>query len=372
MALDVDPRLVAEFGSATRVLTLAALANAFEPVTAYRVAQLVQTRRTKVYAELSRLERSGVVRSEKRTDRSLVWRIDDADVAALLRKRARISWGDDLLRERKAWLTRNPEAVDRILNAPVGIDWKRFEWKGPDPPRPRDGPSEGEGPAAPEDGPAYLQPRGTRSPATPSPMRTSEEVGRALEAEPRRPDRTLAFVALLGHESGLGDRLVVVGGSAIEIHTSGRYVSDDIDVVAETGERERLASVLRSWGFRRSGHGWHQATWKLYVDLPPGPYHGLLELTRVVATRYGPVRVAAPEDLILRRLAMAKYWQEENALREGALLIAQFGPSLDWTYLGEKARREGVADLVPEVRKLAGFPEGVAIDPAADLRRKEY
>src|SRR5579859_1012860 len=131
MALDVDPRLVAEFGSATRVLTLAALANAFEPVTAYRVAQLVQTRRTKVYAELSRLERSGVVRSEKRTDRSLVWRIDDADVAALLRKRARISWGDDLRRERKAWLTRNPEAVDRILNAPVGIDWKRFEWKGP-------------------------------------------------------------------------------------------------------------------------------------------------------------------------------------------------------------------------------------------------
>lgn len=201
-------------------------------------------------------------------------------------------------------------------------------------------------------------------------MRSPADVGRILEAEPRGPGRTLAFAGLVANESGLGERLVVVGGSAIEILTAGAYVSDDIDLVDEGRERERIAAILRRWGFHRSGHGWSRKDWAIYVDLPPGPYHGFIELTTIVETRFGPVRVAAPEDLLVRRLAMAKYWREERAIREAALLIARFGDSLNWPYIEEKARREKVADLLPVARQAARSEESGATKAAATRARR--
>lgn len=126
MTLDVDPKLAAEFGSATRVLTLAAIANASEPPTAYRIAEIARIRRTKVYQELGRLEPAGVVRSAKRADGALVWHLLDADLSALLRKRIRVASAADLLRSRDDWLARNPEVVERLSRAPLEIDWSSF------------------------------------------------------------------------------------------------------------------------------------------------------------------------------------------------------------------------------------------------------
>jgi hypothetical protein len=190
-------------------------------------------------------------------------------------------------------------------------------------------------------------------------LRSPADVGRILGAEPRGPARTLAFAGLVADESGLGDRLVVVGGSAIEILTAGAYVSDDIDIVDEGRERQRIVAILRRWGFRRSGHGWSHKGWVIYVDLPPGPYNGFIDLTTVVQTPFGPVRVAAAEDLLVRRLAMAKYWHEEVAIREAALLIAPFNDSLNWPYVEEKAGHENVAELLPVARRAAGLTERV-------------
>jgi hypothetical protein len=190
-------------------------------------------------------------------------------------------------------------------------------------------------------------------------LRSPADVGRILEAEPRGPARTLAFTGLVADESGLGDRLVVVGGSAIEILTAGAYVSDDIDLVDEGRERQRIVAILRRWGFRRSGRGWSQKGWAIYVDLPPGPYDGFIDLTTVVQTPFGPVRVAAAEDLLVGKLAMAKYWHEEVAIREAALLIARFSDLLNWPYVEKEAGRENVAELLPVARRAAGLTERV-------------
>jgi hypothetical protein len=94
--LEVDPMLAAFIGSANRVRTLAPIANAASPLTAYRIGWLARVPRTKVYAELRRLSVSGLVRERRNGSGPSTWTLTDRDVAALLRKRVRIVWSGDL------------------------------------------------------------------------------------------------------------------------------------------------------------------------------------------------------------------------------------------------------------------------------------
>jgi hypothetical protein len=96
MPLPVDPRLVALFGSATRVRTLASLAGAPGPLTAYRVAQIAGVQRTKVYAELRRLAAAGMVQQRPSGAGRSEWNLINPDVRSLLRRRARVVRSEDL------------------------------------------------------------------------------------------------------------------------------------------------------------------------------------------------------------------------------------------------------------------------------------
>jgi DNA-binding transcriptional ArsR family regulator len=97
MTLEVDPGLVALFGSQTRVRTLAPLACSPSPLTAYRVAWMTGVQRTKVYSELRRLAAAGVVAERKSGGNRSTWELVDPEVRSLLRRRARISWSEDWL-----------------------------------------------------------------------------------------------------------------------------------------------------------------------------------------------------------------------------------------------------------------------------------
>ncbi|MFY9717946.1 MAG: helix-turn-helix domain-containing protein [Thermoplasmata archaeon] len=94
--LAVDPRLAALLGSANRVRTLAPLANAYRPMTAYRVARLAGIPRTKVYRELRRLLTVGVVGERRSRKGTSTWTLLDADMALYLRKKIRVAWSRDL------------------------------------------------------------------------------------------------------------------------------------------------------------------------------------------------------------------------------------------------------------------------------------
>ncbi|MGI0132353.1 MAG: helix-turn-helix domain-containing protein [Thermoplasmata archaeon] len=95
MALSIDPALSALFGSANRVRTLAPLANSLAPLTAYRIAKMVDVPRTKVYDELAGLAAMGWVSKVVTTGTGSRWELRDLDVRRLLRRRARIvSIGD--------------------------------------------------------------------------------------------------------------------------------------------------------------------------------------------------------------------------------------------------------------------------------------
>ena len=98
MADSWDPVLEAAFGSRTRLLTLAALANSDEPLTGYRLGVVAGLPRPKVYAELRRGIKSGLVERV-----SGGFRLADPDIRTLLRKRVRIRWDAEWDRSRKNW-----------------------------------------------------------------------------------------------------------------------------------------------------------------------------------------------------------------------------------------------------------------------------
>jgi hypothetical protein len=98
MKTDVDPSLLSLFGSQTRLLTMAVLANADEALTGYRVAIIAGRPREKVYPELRKGISTGLLTLE-----SDGYRMVDTDVRALLRKRVRIRWDKEWDRARKGW-----------------------------------------------------------------------------------------------------------------------------------------------------------------------------------------------------------------------------------------------------------------------------
>ena len=94
MRTDIDPAVVAAFGSETRVRTLAVLANAHGPLTAYRIGLVGDVPFPKVYRELYRLEKAGVVGREGKA-----WTLLDSALASYLSRRVRIAWDVDMARE---------------------------------------------------------------------------------------------------------------------------------------------------------------------------------------------------------------------------------------------------------------------------------
>jgi DNA-binding transcriptional ArsR family regulator len=115
MSSEVDARLVALFGSATRVRTLGMLANAYRPMTGYRIGQTAAVPLPKVYRELKRLRSGGLV--EQTPDG---WVLIDLDVRRLLRKRYRVAWASDWFEEVKRRIPDDEAILARLasLRAP--------------------------------------------------------------------------------------------------------------------------------------------------------------------------------------------------------------------------------------------------------------
>jgi hypothetical protein len=181
----------------------------------------------------------------------------------------------------------------------------------------------------------------------------SGELASRLSAATTPTERNLFFAALLRATAGVSpDRFIVVGGSAIEVYTLGRYTSGDIDIVTE--ERERVEAVLRSWSFQATGRIWIHEPLGLVVDLVKAPYTGSGDRTTLATTPFGPVRLAAPEDLLVKRLSSTRHWGVRGDFEHAKLLALQFGATLDWDYVERFAVEHQVLDLVNELRKAVG------------------
>lgn len=163
-----------------------------------------------------------------------------------------------------------------------------------------------------------------------------------------KPERNLWFGALLAREAKTN--IVIVGGSAIEVYTSGKYVSGDIDLV---GDRKSISSSLERWGFRREGRLWSRPEFELWVD-PVGMYYtGDERRLREVTTPYGRVRLASVEDLIAKRLIETKVWPRGGTelFDQAVALATEYSNEIDWDYVTKVAERDQAEDLVPELRR---------------------
>jgi hypothetical protein len=183
-------------------------------------------------------------------------------------------------------------------------------------------------------------------------MRTAEEMAGILR-ETDGSVRILHFGALLAAEAGLGSEgLIVVGGSAIEIYTSGGYVTGDIDVVAEPIQ---VLAVLKRWEFKASGRMWYQEDWRIAVDIVRNFYSGSREHTKVFDTPYGSVRVASIEDVMVKRLISARFWEIPDDYRIAEALAKTNPKDIDWEYAEEIAKRDLVSDLLKKLRAEIGL-----------------
>jgi hypothetical protein len=179
-----------------------------------------------------------------------------------------------------------------------------------------------------------------------------EEFENALKDAPSESTRIAWFGALLTREANLAGRLLIVGGSAIEVYlTSSRYVSADIDLV---GDSKAIVPVLRRWGFHRKSGRDHRIYWVKssvgYVDLV-----GKLDRTglppRREPTPFGDVLLAPVEALIVRRLMRAAREKSPELLRQAEALAIEYGRDLDWAYIRAEASYEKFEPILKELVK---------------------
>ena len=85
-----DSGLIVLCGSETRARIVGVLANAFGPMTGYRVGRTAGVGLPKAYAELRKLKEGGLAR-----ETSNGWILTDSDIGTLFRKRYRLSWSGD-------------------------------------------------------------------------------------------------------------------------------------------------------------------------------------------------------------------------------------------------------------------------------------
>ena len=181
-----------------------------------------------------------------------------------------------------------------------------------------------------------------------------EEARRALLAVENPHDRRAMFAAWLSeHRDAKRMRPVVVGGHALETHTSREYRTGDLDLIVADAAAE--AKVLRDCGFDHAQRVWWHAELGLAVDLIEQDLAGDWRKLVEVETPLGVFRVLGPEDIIIDRLNSAVHWQAADDLTWVAAVMRQ-QPDLDWDYLERRAREELVLDAFNQVREqVAGY-----------------
>lgn len=164
-------------------------------------------------------------------------------------------------------------------------------------------------------------------------------------------ERKVRFMALLTSSLPKNRRPpILVGGSAIEVYLDGTLRTGDMDVVYDMRE---LEEVIRAWRFDRGGlRSWANGELGLAVDMVGDDYGGSLERVTTITTDYGPATVSSIEDLILKRLASAKFWHVPTDLEQSFLLAKAHEDRIDWGYVEAEAEKTDTVDYLTKLKKM--------------------
>lgn len=147
-----------------------------------------------------------------------------------------------------------------------------------------------------------------------------------------------------------GLRSTVVGGSAIELHAPGIYVSGDIDLVVEKLDQhgQEISTVFDSLGFQKEGRHWRVGD--LFVEVPSQILSDPSEFMRVGSAVF---EVVTKEVVLADRIVGYRQWKVHAWGQQAIDLLAAFGDDLDEEWLRGKLQREGSLDALDPLRRLA-------------------
>jgi hypothetical protein len=196
--------------------------------------------------------------------------------------------------------------------------------------------------------------------------RLGEILAPGLADDPVTHARQVAQVAGILHSAlaGRGLTSTLVGGSAIEIHAPGIYMSGDLDLVIEGGSATKAIrdEVFQALGLTRVGRHWRRGD--LFIETVPGPVAGPAEDVEVAGTTFRVVRKEVP---LRDRLVGFKHWHHTAYGDQAIAMIIAFGEDLDMSWLEPELRREDALDALRELSTLAASAEPVTHQRLLDL-----
>jgi hypothetical protein len=129
-----------------------------------------------------------------------------------------------------------------------------------------------------------------------------------------------------------GITAVLSGGAAVQIYTSGLYVSRDLDFVSAAGHRE-IESVLGKLGFvHQGGRHFVHPSCPYTLEFPPWPVAIGREVIREWGTRaVGPlsIEILTPTQCVMDRLAAFYHWRDRQALDQAVAVTSSQDVDLD-------------------------------------------
>lgn len=165
-------------------------------------------------------------------------------------------------------------------------------------------------------------------------------------------DSTLQDVAAIVSSSleQAGIAATLSGGAAVSIYSDNQYESKDLDFVTAAMVAD-ISPVLAELGFVHTGvtrmSQFSHPAIEWYVEFPPTPISfGHLHVTHEQCARMalpaGTLRIVAPTQSVMDRLAAAIAWNDAQS-REQAIMVAA-NQEIDWEELRIWFRNEGETD----------------------------
>jgi len=165
----------------------------------------------------------------------------------------------------------------------------------------------------------------------------------------KEPDELVRKMLLIGYlterlEKKKPESVYIVGGQAVETYTAGQFRTGDIDIV--TPDSKAAGEILKRIGFEREGMIWLNKALGLAIHIV-GSFTKNSEKARIIHAGPYKVRIVGVEDLIVDRLAAAKFWNSQVDLEQAKALWKGFRKQIDLQYLRKRARDEKVEDVLP-------------------------
>jgi len=139
-------------------------------------------------------------------------------------------------------------------------------------------------------------------------------------------DHTVEEVAAVVCEAldRAGIPVVLSGGAVVSIYSDNAYQSFGLDFVRQ-GVARRVDGVMIELGFRPQGRHWTHPNSPFWVEFPPGPVQvgeAIVSEFAELQTRVGTLRLLAPTECVMDRLAGYYHWDDMQCL-EQAIEVAR-------------------------------------------------